>query len=155
MAEAAVGGGGTLIQPYYHSPESRRKYGRFFEQHADLLNGYDSQADIGILFAYDQFYWGNYSNLQDVYRLSEYFSNQHVTYDLVDPAKTTSQRLSHYKAVITPSLLYMSDAALSALESYARSGGVWLNIGHSGRFDDAGRLRPTPMRPGASCELVS
>jgi hypothetical protein len=148
MAEVAAGGGGALIQPYYHSPESRRKYGRFFKEHTDLFNGYDSQADVGILFSHAQLYWGNFANLQDVYRLSEYLSNQHVTYDLVDPAQATANRLSRYKAVITPSMLYLADAPLRALETYARNGGVWLNIGNSGRFDDAGRLRPDRVQSG-------
>jgi hypothetical protein len=148
MAEAAAGGGGALIQPYYHSPESRRKYGRFFQEHADLLNGFDSQADVGILFSYEQLYWDNIAHLQDVYRLSEYLSNQHVTYDLVNPAQATANRLSRYKVVITPSLLYMADATLRALETYAGKGGVWLNIGNSGRFDDAGGLRPDRAQTG-------
>jgi hypothetical protein len=148
MAEAAAGGGGALIQPYYHSPESRRKYGSFFKEHTDLLEGYDSQADVGILFSYEQLYWDNFSNLQDVYRLSEYLSNQHVTYDLVDPAKATADRLARYKVVITPSLLYLADAPLRALETYAGKGGVWLNIGNSGRYDDAGGLRPSRAQAG-------
>jgi hypothetical protein len=148
MAEAAAGGGGALIQPYYHSPESRRKYGSFFKEHSDLLEGYDSQADVGIMFSYEQLYWGNSTHLQDVYRLSEYLSNQHVTYDLIDPAQATAQRLSRYKVVITPSLLYLGDATLSSLETYARHGGVWLNIGNSGRFDDAGGLRPVRAQTG-------
>jgi hypothetical protein len=112
------------------------------------LAGYDSQADVGILFSYEQLYWGNTAHLQDVYRLSEYLSNQHVTYDLVDPAQATSHRLSRYKAVITPSLFYLADATLNALETYARNGGVWLNIGNSGRYDDAGGLRPDRTPPG-------
>ena len=148
MAEASAGGGGALIQPYYHAPESRRKYGRFFQEHADLLNGYDSQADVGILFSYEQLYWNNTTHLQNVYRLSEYFSNQHVTYDLVNPARATAKQLSRYKIVITPSLLYLADANLRALESYARNSGVWLNIGNSGRFDDAGGLRPDRAQTG-------
>jgi hypothetical protein len=148
MAEAAAGGGGALIQPYYHSPESRRKYGSFFKEHADLLEGYDSQADVGILFSYEQLCWGNTSHLQDAYRLSEYLSNQHVTYDLVNPAKATAERLARYKVVITPSLLYLADATLRALETYAHHGGVWLNIGNSGRFDDVGGLRPSRAQTG-------
>ncbi|MGD1104182.1 MAG: beta-galactosidase trimerization domain-containing protein [Terriglobia bacterium] len=148
MAEGAAGGGGALIQPYYHAPESRRKYGSFFKEHTDLLEGYDSQADVGILFSYEQLYWGNTTHLQDVYRLSEYLSNQHVTYDLVDPAQATAHRLSRYKVVITPSLLYLADATLRALETYARNGGVWLNVGNSGRYDDAGGLRPDRAQTG-------
>jgi len=148
MAEAAAGGGGTLIQPYYHSPESRRKYGSFFKAHTDLLEGYDSKADVGVLFSYEQLYWGNTTHLQDVYRLSEYLSNQHITYDLVNPTNATASRLSRYKIVITPSLLYLADATLRVLESYAHAGGVWLNVGNSGRFDDAGSLRPVRAQAG-------
>ena len=71
-----------------------------------------------------------------------------MTYDLVDPAKVTRQQLADYKAVITPSLRYMSDATLSALDTYPRGGSLWLNIGDSGRFDDAGHLRPIPTPGG-------
>jgi hypothetical protein len=146
MAEAASGGGGALIQPYYRSPESRRKYGRFFNEHADLWEGYDTMADVAVLYSYEQLYWGNTAHVQDIYRLSGYLSNRHVTFDLLRPADASAARLARYKAVITPSLKYLSGSALEGLAGHVRAGGVWIDIGGSGRFDDSGRLRPEPAR---------
>jgi hypothetical protein len=155
MAEAGAGGGGALIQPYYHSPDSRRKYGRFFKEHADLFDRYDSMADVGILYSYDQLYWGNAEHVQDVYRLFEYLSNEHVTFDLFRPADATAAKLSRYKAVITPSFKYLSDSVANALSAYAKSGGVWVNIGGSGRFDDAGRMRLDRVQARETVRLSS
>jgi hypothetical protein len=141
MAEAAAGGGGALIQPYYEAPESRRKFRRFFAEHRELFEGYESCADVAVLFAYDQLYWGNASHVQALYRLSQYLSEQHIPFDLIAPAQATSARLSRYAAVITPYLRYVPDSLLAELRRYAAAGGVWLDIGGSGQFDDAGHLR--------------
>jgi hypothetical protein len=46
-----------------------------------------------------------------------------------------------YKAVITAGLWYMPDPALTELRKFAAQGGIWLDIGNSGKFDDAGRPR--------------
>ncbi len=150
MAEAGAGGGGALIQPYYNAPESRRKFGRFFKDRSDLFEGYESNADVGVLFQYDQLYWGNVTHSQNIYRLAEYLSNQHILYDLLPPSEATPARLSRYKAVITPSLRYLSDTVLSGLRAYTAAGGTWLDVGKSGQFDEAGHLRLRTVRPAAS-----
>jgi hypothetical protein len=137
MAEAGAGGGGALIQPHYGAPEIRRKFRRFFGEHRELFEGFKSQADVGVLFAYDQLYWGNPSNVQAIYRLCQYLSEQHVLFDLV----SSGAPLSRYSAVITPYLRYASDRLMGQLRSYAAAGGTWLDIGDSGQFDDAGKLR--------------
>jgi hypothetical protein len=144
MAEAGAGGGGALIQPHYGAPEIRRKFRRFFGEHRDLFEGFESQADVGVLFEYEQLYWGNPSNLQAIYRLCQHLSEQHVLFDLVTPGTP----LSRYSAVITPYLRYASDRLLGQLRGYAAGGGVWLDIGDSGQFDDAGKLRALPDHTG-------
>jgi len=144
MAEAGAGGGGGLIQPYYGAPETRRKFRGFFGEHRDLFEGYQSQADVGVLFAYDQLYWGNSSNVQAIYRLCQYLSEQHVLFDLVSPGAP----LSKYAVVITPYMRYLPDRLLGELRRYAASGGTWLDIGGAGQFDDAGKLRALPDRSG-------
>jgi hypothetical protein len=146
MAEAGAGGGGALIQPHYGAPESRRKYRQFFRDHAELFEGFQSQADVAVVFDYNQLYWDNRTHLQDIYRLSQYLSEQHVLFDLVPLSDVRKPRLSGYRAVITPDLTYLPDVVLNALGAYAGSGGVWLDIGHSGRFDDDGHLRTRASR---------
>jgi hypothetical protein len=141
QAESGAGGGGGFIQAGYRFPEARRKYRRLFEERADLFDGYDSQAEVAVVFSFDQLYWGNTRHLQSVYRLNEYLSEQHITYDLVPLSKMSASRLSRYRAVTTPHVEYMSNVSIAALESYAAGGGVWLDLGLSGRFDDAGQLR--------------
>lgn len=141
MAEAGAGGGGALIQGGYKAPESRRKYRRFFEQHRDLWDGYDSLADVAVVFDYDQLYWLNRSNLQAAYRLVDYLSERHILFDLVTPAQAASGKLKRYQAVVTPSLKYLSSSVLAALRDYRARGGVWIDAGDSGRLSDAGELR--------------
>jgi hypothetical protein len=146
IAEAAAGGGGALIQPHYDAPESRRKFRKFFHDHPELFEGFESHADAAVIFDYNQLYWDNRTHLQDIYRLSQYLSEQHVLFDLVPVSEVNKSRLSGYQAVITPDLTYLPDFALNALHGYAGSGGVWLDIGHSGRFDDDGQLRTRGSR---------
>jgi len=146
MAEAAAGGGGALIQPGYGAPESRRRFRRFFREHADLFAGFRSQADVGVVFDYNQLYWNNATHLQDVYRLSQYLSEQHVLFDLAPLSDVSKHRLSDYSAVITPDLTYLPEAVLKELDAYSRGPGVWLDIGHSGWFDEDGHLRTRASR---------
>jgi hypothetical protein len=144
MAEAGAGGGGALIQGGYKAPASRRKYRRFFEQHRSLYDGYNSVAQVAVVFDYNQLYWLSRSNLQAAYRLVDYLSERHILFDLVTPAQAASGKLARYQAVITPSLKYLSAGALAALRRYSASGGVWVDTGDSGRFSDAGDVRATP-----------
>ncbi len=150
MAEAGAGGGGALIQGGYKAPESRRKYRQFFEQHRDLWDGYDSLADVAVVFDYDQLLWLNRSNLQAAYRLVDYLSERHILFDFITPARASKGKLACYQAVITPSLKYMSGATLAALREYRARGGLWIDAGDSGRYSDAGALRTTSAGAGAS-----
>lgn len=142
MAEAGAGGGGAFIQGSYAEPESRKKYRHFFEANPDLFAGYESQADVALVFAYDQAYWGNANHLSSLYSLRQYLSDHHLLFDIIRPGKIQSDRLKgRYKVVITSGLWYMPDHTLTDLRNFAAQGGIWLDIGNSGKFDDAGRLR--------------
>jgi hypothetical protein len=148
MAEAGAGGGGAFIEGGYREPESRKKYRNFFEAHADLFDGYQSQADVAVVFAYDQAYWGNHVHLSTLYPLSQYLSEHHILYDIIPPAQVRSARLSaRYKAVITSGLWYLPDNILTELHNFAAQGGLWLDIGDSGKFDERGGVR---VRPGVA-----
>jgi hypothetical protein len=48
---------------------------------------------------------------------------------------------SRYKAVITSGLWYLPDNILTELHNFAAQGGLWLDIGGSGKFDESGRVR--------------
>ena len=142
MVEAGAGGGGAFIQGSYAEPESRKKYRHFFEGNPGLFAGYDSQADVALVFAYDQAYWGNAIHLSSLYSLRQYLSDHHILFDIIPPGKVQSGGLNgRYKAVITAGLWYMPDHTLTELRNFAAQGGIWLDIGDSGMFDDAGRMR--------------
>ena len=154
MAEAGAGGGGALIQGGYKAPASRRKFRRFFEEHRDLYEGYESCADVAVLFDYDQLYWGNRSHLQSIYRLVDYLPRRHILFDLITPEQARTGRLGRYKAVITPYVRYLPDTLLAQLKGFQARGGVWIDIGDSGRFDQDGRVRPGPARPSELEEYI-
>ncbi len=142
MAEAAAGGGGAFIEGSYREPESRKKYRDFFEGHRDLFEGYESQADVAVVFAYDQAYWGNPIHLSTLYPLSQYLSEHHILYDIIPPSQVHSARLkSRYKAVITSGLWYLPDSVITELRRFAEQGGLWLDVGGSGRFNESGAVR--------------
>ena len=146
MAEAAAGGGGALIQPHYGAPDSRRKFRQFFRDHAELFDGFQSQADVAVVFDYNQLYWDNRTHLQDIYRLSQYLSEQHILFDLVPLGEVSRARLARYRAVLTPDLTYLPKAVLDELGTYSGSGGLWLDIGRAGWFDEDGHLRTSAGR---------
>jgi len=143
MAEAGAGGGGALIQGGYTAPEVRRKYRRFFEEHSALWDGYDSLANVAVVFDYDQLLWMHRANLQAAYRLTDYLSERHILFDFVTPAQVASGKLARYQAVVTPSLKYLSSATLNALRAFRARGGVWIDAGDSGRRNADGQPRST------------
>ncbi|GAI78116.1 unnamed protein product, partial [marine sediment metagenome] len=72
-AEAA-GGGGCFIQNGLGQPEIRKKWRCFFENHDELLVGYDSASPVGVCFLYDQLWWNSWDHLREVFRLTDYLS---------------------------------------------------------------------------------
>lgn len=143
MAQAAAGGGGAFIQGGYREPDARNTYRKFFEEHSDLFRGYRSDASVAVVFDYGQMYWDNFKNLFDTYILSQYLSNHHILYDVIPTEQIQATHLlSRYRVVITPNLSYLSGDALEQLSEFASGGGSWIGIGKSGKFDDAGILRP-------------
>lgn len=147
-AEAGAGGGGAFVQGGYREPEVRKKYRAFFESHPGWFEGYESRADVAIVFDYAQAWWGNAANLRALYPLAQYLAQHHVLFDVIPLSRTPASLLSsRYKVVITPGLRYLSDQRLEDFQEFARRGGAWLDIAESGRFDDAGRVRVRPKPP--------
>ncbi len=155
MAEAGAGGGGALIQGYYRAPEARRKHRAFFEKERDLFEGYTPLSPVAVLFDYAQLYWGNRTHLQALYRLSEHLARRHVPFDLVTPAQVATGRLKPYRAVLTPAAAYLADGCVRALQAFAAGGGLWVDVGASGRFDDAGIPRREPVLRGRTAAWPS
>ncbi len=142
MAESGAGGGGAFIEGGYREPAARNKYRKFFESHRGLFAGYQSQADVAVVFDYGQAYWNSSANYRTLYPISQYLAEHHVLFDVIPPSRLHDADLAaRYRAVITPALLYASGADLAALRRFAETGGIWLDIGHSGEYDDAGRVR--------------
>jgi beta-galactosidase len=72
-----------------------------------------------------------------------------VTADVAHP----SDSLSSYRVVVVPSLYLVSDAAVTALESFVDGGGTLVVGPYSGLVDECDRLRPAPL-PGAFAALL-
>lgn len=70
-----------------------------------------------------------------------------MLYDVIPPSRLRAVDLTaRYKAVITAGLWYLADRDLAELRKFAEQGGVWLDIGASGKFNDAGQVRMQPRR---------
>jgi len=140
-AEAAALGGGSFIQGHYQHPEVRMAYRRFLESSHDVLAGYSSHAQVGLVFFYEELLWENPGHLEHVFCLKDYLCNHHVLWDFVVEKTLAPHGISHYSVVIVPELQHLSDAQVGLLRDFAAAGGVLVMIGETGRFGDDGVRR--------------
>jgi len=125
-AEAAAGGGGAFIQPGLHAPQSRERWKRFYANHADLWNGGDSAARVGLLFWSDQVFYEYPEHLAMTHRLVRILSETQIPFDIVTEAGLS--HLSQYDAVFAPMLRYLDEEQIHQLLTYAASGGCLVVI---------------------------
>lgn len=140
-AEAAAGGGGAFMQPALGAPESRRRWKRFFAEHADLWRGGVSHARVALLFSSDQVFYEYPEHLALVHRLSRVFAETQVPYDVVTERDTRDLR--DYEVVFAPALRYLSGDQIARLLAYAESGGCLIVIDPMGTDDVHARSRET------------
>jgi hypothetical protein len=120
-AEAAAGGGGAFIQGGVSAPDSRRRWKRFFAEHADLWDRGSSWAQVGLLFWSDQVFYEYPEHLAMVYRLVRVLSESQIPFDIVTEEGLGT--VGRYDAVIAPGLRYLDAPQIEALLAYAGRGG--------------------------------
>jgi len=120
-AEAAAGGGGAFIQGGLYAPESRRRWKKFFNEHAGLWDRGTSCAGVGLLYWNDQVFYEYPEHNAITHRLVHILAESQIPFDMV--TEQNLGRLSAYKVVIAPMLRYLDDAQVEAILRYVRNGG--------------------------------
>ena len=142
-AESAAGGGGCFVHEGLEHPQIRRKYNAFFREHAELLEGYHSHAEVALAYCCDQVHMENVEHLRQVYKLTRYLSDQHILFDYVIEGDLTAAQLSRYRVLILPEVRYMDDAQIEGVIHFVESGGTLIVTGETGRYSSDGKTRPT------------
>ncbi len=143
-AEAAAGGGGAFLQSGLDAPESRKRWKRFFAEHAGLWRGGVSCARMALLFYSDQVFYEHPEHLALVHRLSRVFGEAQIPYDIV--TERDSRDLRDYETVFAPALRYLSGDQIARLLAFAESGGRLVAVGPLGTEDVHARPRdPAPL----------
>ena len=152
-AEAAAGGGGSYVpslhdQPLY--PEIQNKYHAFFQEHADLLDGYHSYADVALAYCYDEAHMENVEHLRQVQKLTRYLLDQHILFDYVLEDDLADAPLSRYRVLILPEVRYMDDDQIHAVHRFVQAGGTVILTREAARYDRNGKARS----PGGFAALL-
>jgi hypothetical protein len=138
-AEIAAGGGGAFIQAALGAPDSRRRWQKFFSDHADLWKDGVSCAQVGLLFWNDQLYYQFPEHLSMTRRLVNVLSETQVPFDIVTEENLGG--IGHYRVVIAPSLRYLDNAQIETLLAYAGNGGNLVVVEPFGTEDKWARPR--------------
>jgi len=142
-AEAAASGGSVYVTTFRH-PRVREAYRRFFEQHADLYEGYRSAAQVGLAVCFDQVHYLNIDHLRQVHSLNRFLADQQIPFDHVIEEDLTAAALARYKVLLLPNLVFMSEEQINAVRRYVQMGGTVIAIGDNGTRDLACRPRSMP-----------
>ncbi len=142
-AEVAAGGGGAFIQPGLAAPESRARWKAFYSGHADLWEGGDSWAKVGLVFWNDQVFYEYPEHLAMTRRLVHILSESQIPFDLVSEENT--QDLSRYQVLFVPQLRYLDGKQIERLISYAEGGGNLVVIPPFGTEDKLARPRSSNL----------
>jgi hypothetical protein len=144
MAEAGAGGGGAYVQGGYSHPEVRQRYRVFFEAHPELYAGLESLAQVGVAFLFCQTHFEHTLNLEQVYHLKPALAAGHILFDYLREQDFTRPRFERYQAILLPSVRYLADREVAALEAWVRQDGALLLTGELPGFYQNARPRPTP-----------
>ena len=146
-AEAAAGGGGCYMHGHLDDSayiQIEQKYRSFFKDHADLLDGYHSYADVAVAYCYDELHMENVEHIRQVQKLTRYLCDQHILFDFVREEDLAGDPLLRYRVVILPDVRFMSDAQIAGVERFVKAGGTAILTRETGCYDQDGRVR-TPV----------
>ena len=135
MAETAASGGSVYVGENGVYPEVQNAYQRFFREHGNLYDGYQSAAKVALANFFDQVHFLNTGHVRQVHALNRYLADQQIPFDHLTEEGLANGRLDEYAAIILPNVVYLSDAEVVALRKYVRGGGTLIAIGGTGTHD--------------------
>jgi len=154
---------GTLVdqsgcpRPFY---EEAAQVGMDFETVSALLIGSEIKANVAMLNDYDSLWsiqWQpHHSDFDYVKHFSHYYrplASLNVPVDVLSARLTDAKKLSDYKLVIAPALLFQDQAMVTALKEYVAGGGHLVLTIRSGMKDPYNALLPM-RQPGALSEMA-
>jgi hypothetical protein len=147
MAEALAGGGAVYAADYGEPSEVTRRYHPFMRKHENWLVGFDSVAETGVLYSWEDHafaqteHYGPAFGLgqgKNYYRKAGEFLERHqIPYDCVVVDKgLSSKAMGDYENIVVPNIQRISIAGLAALKTYAATGGNLVILGSLAGFDE-------------------
>jgi hypothetical protein len=119
------------------------------ERWEKYLDGAQSQARVVLVLS--RYTQDNYGRDKPQARYLDFIrgwylalQEAHIPFDVISDKLLTPERLAHYGAVVISNLACVSDAAVAALEQYAKAGGGLIAGYEAGLFDADGKPRATP-----------
>jgi len=147
-AELGAFGSGASCERNGHllGTQEFETFGRFFREHADLYEGYESWARIGLAVFAEQRLYGDDRHLTSAFEIADRLFAYHVPFDILTERTFRRKDLRGYDRVILPGIQYLSHDVLDATRRYAQSGGVVLATGSCAEFDERGQERDVETR---------
>ena len=152
IAESATygGGGGFKMQLEWDAHHEIRRWREFFQARADLYQGADVWAPIGVIAFAEQFYCGGQKTHQEALKqLGSDLLQETVLFDLIHEVNFSLDRLRRYQAIIVPpGVRSLSGAQLEIFRRYAQEGGGTLVVmgDDFASLDEKCRSRPAADR---------
>ncbi len=115
FAEMLAGGGGAFVETEPGIGEVRNRYAHFIREHPEAWEDCLSYAEIAVVFDYEQLFFENLEHLRQVFELARFLGDRGYLFDLVAPENAS--RLSQYKFVFIPNLLYVSESLHNILST--------------------------------------
>ena len=144
LAETAASGGSVFVGRW-DCPELQNRYRRFFHDHQDLYEGYESAAEVGLIHCYDQTHYLHLDHARAIHALNRWLCDQQIPFDHVIESQIDEAYLARYKVLILADVAFMSEEQAGALLRFAQRGGTLLLIGKNATHDL--RARPRSVSP--------
>ena len=109
-------------------------YNRFFAEHEQYYTATKSVAPVAVVL----------DDRSESVTLLDGLASRHVLFDVIYESDLTAEKLASYKVVALLTARTVRQRALSALESYATSGGRILAAGDAATLDETGQKRAQP-----------
>ncbi len=149
-AEAAAYGGVCVLHKTHgmgphHDVQAR--YQKFFTDHADWYEGFQSAAKTGLLHFWSEVDFDNQRHLEAVYEIHEMLGRWQIPFDHVIEPDLEIGRLARYRVLIAAGVRFLSNSQLEVLHGFVLQGGWLIVVLPFADCDEAARLRTSYPEP--------
>lgn len=145
LAETAASGGGVFVMHHIYT-DVLNAFQQFFQEYADLYDGYRSAARVALAHFFDQVHFLNFEHLRCVHALNRYLADQQIPFDHLVEDDLTPERLGRYRVLIFPHVTFLSDEEIDVIQGALRNGATIILVGPFATYDQYCRPRSVSPR---------